>query len=163
MEDYDQLAAPGLSRVFGPEFEHPAEVDALFRHSLFLMRHLFPYGGGTADGPKTILEASWQLETVTAISGLEGIFTHAPIDRSGDASGAIEASAQVTRRVMERDRFRKVGNRRRAYGHLGLIKVMLDAVSVILASCRSTLTQICAIGSKTTPTAMRIGNEAHRR
>ena len=86
MEEFDQLAAPGYPVFLGSEFVQPAEVDALFQVIPIPYEASVSYGGGTADGPKTILEASWQLEQWDgkSIPGQEGIFTHAPIDCSGE-------------------------------------------------------------------------------
>ncbi|MDA0806110.1 MAG: agmatinase [Proteobacteria bacterium] len=128
MEEYDQLAAPGYPVFLGSEFEHPAEVDALFQVIPIPYEASVSYGGGTAEGPKTILEASWQLEQWDgkSIPGQEGIFTHAPIDCSGDASGVIEAIARVTRRVIDRGQI-PVGIGGEHTVTFGLIKGMLDA------------------------------------
>ena len=91
MEEFDQLAAPGYPVFLGSEFEQPAEVDALFQVIPIPYEASVSYGGGTADGPKTILEASWQLEQWDgkSIPGQEGIFTHAPIDCSGEPADVI--------------------------------------------------------------------------
>ncbi len=79
MEEFDQLAAPGYPVFLGSEFVQPAEVDALFQVIPIPYEASVSYGGGTADGPKTILEASWQLEQWDgkSIPGQEGIFTRA--------------------------------------------------------------------------------------
>tara|TARA_B110000503_G_scaffold20959_2_gene31802 strand:+ start:4516 stop:5403 length:888 start_codon:yes stop_codon:yes gene_type:complete len=128
MEEFDQLAAPGYPVFLGSEFEQPAEVDALFQVIPIPYEASVSYGGGTADGPKTILEASWQLEQWDgkSIPGQEGIFTHAPIDCSGEPADVIEAIAQVTRRVIERGQI-PVGIGGEHTVTYGLIKGMLDA------------------------------------
>ncbi len=128
MEEFDQLAAPGYPVFLGSEFEQPAEADALFQVIPIPYEASVSYGGGTADGPKSILEASWQLEQWDgkSIPGQEGIFTHAPIDCSGESSAVIDRIAAVTRRIVERRQI-PVGIGGEHTVTFGLIRGLLDA------------------------------------
>ncbi|HAD08998.1 MAG TPA: agmatinase, partial [Porticoccaceae bacterium] len=76
--DYDQLAAPGYPVFLGSEFRHPAPEDARFHILPVPWEASVSYGGGTAQGPAAILQASWQLETWDGHGNpsVEGIHTH---------------------------------------------------------------------------------------
>ena len=63
MSEFDQLAAPGYPIFLGSEFKHPKPEQAFFHILPMPLEESVSYGGGTADGPASILEASWQLET----------------------------------------------------------------------------------------------------
>ena len=128
MEEYDQLAAPGYPVFLGSEFEQPPEEEALFQVIPIPYEASVSYGGGTADGPRTILEASWQLEQWDgrSIPGSAGIFTHAPIDCSGEPSAVIERIAVLTRRAVERGQI-PVGIGGEHTVTYGLIRGLLDA------------------------------------
>ena len=49
------------------------------------------YGGGAGNGPKAILQASWQLETWDGQSSPcdQGIYTHQPVNCHGEVEAVI--------------------------------------------------------------------------
>ena len=61
------------------------------------------YGGGTGLGPAKILEASWQLETWDGKStpSDQGIYTHPPVDMTGDAETIVNNIARDTQAIVE--------------------------------------------------------------
>jgi agmatinase len=61
------------------------------------------YGGGTAAGPRAILDASWQLETWDGCSNPSalGIHTCSPVDCSGDAGQVIAAIAESVKAIVQ--------------------------------------------------------------
>jgi len=103
MDEFDQLAAPGYPVFLGSEFEHPNKEDAHFHVLPVPYEESVSYGGGTAEGPAKILEASWQLETWDGKStpSEKGIFTHPPVDMQGDAETVVNNIARDTQAIVE--------------------------------------------------------------
>lgn len=103
MEEFDQLAAPGYPIFLGSEFEHPKKEDARFHILPIPYEESVSYGGGTGLGPAKILEASWQLETWDGKStpSDQGIFTHPPVDMTGDAETVVNNIARDTQAIVE--------------------------------------------------------------
>lgn len=103
MDEFDQLAAPGYPVFLGSEFEHPKQEDAHFHVLPVPYEESVSYGGGTAQGPAKILEASWQLETWDGKStpSDKGIFTHPPVDMQGDAETVVNNIARDTQAIVE--------------------------------------------------------------
>ena len=81
---------------FGSEIEQPKPEEALFHVLPVPYEASVSYGGGTGLGPAAILQASWQLETWNGHChpSDQGIYTHAAIDCTGDASEVIERISQ---------------------------------------------------------------------
>lgn len=107
MNQFDQLAAPGYPIFIGSEIEHPLPQDAFFHILPVPYEASVSYGGGTALGPAAILEASWQLETFDGKSNPcdLGIFTHPPVDMSGDAETIVNAITRDTLKILEMGKF----------------------------------------------------------
>ena len=128
MDEFDQLVAPGYPVFLGSEFKQPSEEDALFHIVAIPYEASVSYGGGTAKGPRAILEASWQLEQWDgkSVPGREGIFTHPPIDCDADAAEVISRTAALTRRIIERRQI-PVGIGGEHTVTYGLIRGLLDA------------------------------------
>lgn len=103
MSEFDQVVAPGYPVFLGSEFNHPAPEEAYFHVLPIPFEETVSYGGGTADGPKSILEASWQLEVWDGKSypAKKGIYTHAPVDVTGGAEKAVENIAEATKKIVE--------------------------------------------------------------
>jgi agmatinase len=105
MDDFDQWAAPEYPVFLGSEYQQGDANSAYF--------HILPepyegsvsYGGGTAQGPKKILEASWQLESWDGKCepGNHGIFTHAPVNCDGKPAAVIDAIAEATQAIVRDD------------------------------------------------------------
>ena len=59
------------------------------------------YGGGTGNGPKAILQASWQLETWDGQSSPcdQGIYTHQPVNCHGEVEAVINRIAALAYEV----------------------------------------------------------------
>nr|MDA3948838.1 arginase family protein [Spirochaeta sp.] len=69
----------------GSEFSQYPAAHARFHVIPVPFEHSVSYGGGTANGPAAILEASDQLEVFdgTSSPGEDGIHTHPPVDCTG--------------------------------------------------------------------------------
>lgn len=65
------------------------------------------YGGGTANGPDAILEASDQLELFNGHScpGEKGIFTHCPVDCKALAEEVMERIYRAAKQVLDLGKF----------------------------------------------------------
>ena len=136
MEDFDQLAAPGYPVFLGSEFTHPQAQDAHFHVLPAPFEASVSYGSGTARGPATILEASWQLETWDGKSNPSelGIHTLPPVDTSGDAEAVIARIADATRAIVEAGAFPVVlgGEHTVTYGVIkGLLAAGIDDLGVV--------------------------------
>lgn len=103
MESFDQLAAPGYPVFLGSEIEHPAAENAFFHLLPVPFEASVSYGGGTADGPSSILEASWQLEIWDGKGrpADRGIHTHPPVDCSGPEEDVVQRIAQATKNIVQ--------------------------------------------------------------
>ena len=64
------------------------------------------YGGGTSKGPAAILEASQQLEGFDGISVplIDGIFTHDPIDCSGDCTDVLVETEKAVSEILKNEK-----------------------------------------------------------
>lgn len=105
MDEIDQFAAPGYPVFLGSEFEHPSRESAFFQVVPIPYEASVSYGGGTALGPRAILEASWQLEQWDgkSVPGEEGIYTHPPVDCEGEAAEIIERIASLVHDIAVRE------------------------------------------------------------
>lgn len=126
MNGLDQLAAPGYPIFLGSEFEHPNPADAWFHVLPVPYEASVSYGGGTAKGPAAILGASWQLETWDGKSSPcdRGIYTHPPVDVSGDADEVSDRIAAATKAIARKFPVILGGEHTVTYG---VIKGLLDA------------------------------------
>lgn len=81
------------------EYPQSAPEQAGFHIIPVPLERTVSYGGGTGRGPQAILEASEQLEAWDGISapGELGVYTHAPIDCSGDLETVFAATMQAVR------------------------------------------------------------------
>ena len=126
--EFDQLAAPGYPVFLGSEFDHPAPQDALFHILPVPWEASVSYGGGTAQGPAAILQASWQLESWDGHGNpsAKGIYTHPPVDCAGEAETVVERIAAATRDIVAAGKFPIAlgGEHSVTYG---VIKGLLDA------------------------------------
>lgn len=107
MSEFDQLAAPEYPVFLGSEFKHPKPEEAFFHILPVPYEDSVSYGGGTADGPKSILAASWQLETFDGKSNPSelGIFTHPPVKLSKKPETCIENISKATQKILKQDAF----------------------------------------------------------
>ncbi|VUD68055.1 N(1)-aminopropylagmatine ureohydrolase [Thalassocella blandensis] len=136
MSEFDQVVAPGYPVFLGSEFSHPSPEEAFFHVLPVPFEETVSYGGGTADGPKSILEASWQLEVWDGKSypGRKGIYTHAPVDVSEGAEKAVENIAEATKKIVEAGKFPIVlgGEHTVTYGVIkGLLAAGVDDFGVV--------------------------------
>lgn len=86
------------------------------------------YGGGTANGPAAILEASWQLETWDGYSKPcdLGIYTCEAVHCGGEESAVIERIAEATKAVVDLGKMPvAIGGEHTVTG--GVVKGLLDA------------------------------------
>lgn len=107
MDDFNQLAAPGYPIFLGSEFQHPHPDDAFFHVLPVPYEESVSYGGGTGQGPAEILKASWQLETWDGNSNpsRRGIYTHPPVDVSGNGEQVVGAIAKATHHILTQNHF----------------------------------------------------------
>ncbi len=87
----------------GSEIEQPKPAQAKFHVLPIPYEHSVSYGGGTASGPASIIEASQQLEVWDGKSKPceLGIYTCPSIDCSGDAETVIERIAAATKNILQ--------------------------------------------------------------
>jgi len=106
-QSFDQEAAPGYPVFLGSEFEHPAPEDAYFQILPVPFEASVSYGAGTASGPSAILGASWQLESWDgkSVPGRRGIYTHKPVDCSGDAETVLALISEASQAIVEKSGF----------------------------------------------------------
>jgi len=128
MDDFDQLAAPGYPVFLGSEFEHPARDSAFFQVIPIPLEASVSYGNGTGLGPRSILEASWQLEKYdgSSVPGDEGIYTHPPVNCDGSAAEVIDRIARLVRSIAQREQL-PVGIGGEHTVTYGMIRGFLDA------------------------------------
>ena len=136
MDEFDQLAAPGYPIFLGSEFDHPQPENARFHILPVPYEESVSYGGGTAQGPAKILEASWQLETWDGHStpSEEGIYTHPPVSMDGDAAQVVDNIATATQRIIEMGKFPIAlgGEHTVTYGVIkGLLNAGIDDFGVV--------------------------------
>ncbi|MBU2893125.1 agmatinase [Colwellia sp. D2M02] len=87
----------------GSEIEQP-EINNAFFHVLPVpFEKSVSYGGGTAQGPSAILQASWQLEEWDGKSKpcQHGIYTHPAIDCNVSAEQVIDNIAKATKLILD--------------------------------------------------------------
>lgn len=86
----------------GSEIEQPEPKSARFHVLPVPFERTVSYGGGTADGPKAIIEASHQLEVWDGKSKPSdaGIYTHPTVDCSGEPEQVIERIAKATADIL---------------------------------------------------------------
>jgi len=98
----DRMAAPGYPIFLGSELTQPLPQQARFHLLPVPLEASVSYGGGTAQGPAAILDASWQLELWDGESNPadRGIYTHTPVDVSGEPHQVIERIAAATRKIL---------------------------------------------------------------
>lgn len=136
MTDFDQLAAPGYPVFLGSELTHPAPTDAHFHILPVPYEESVSYGGGTSEGPAAILEASWQLESWDGKSTPceQGIFTHPPVDTSGESETVIDEIAKATQAIIKQGGFPIAlgGEHTVTYGVIkGLLAAGIDDFGVV--------------------------------
>ena len=92
-------------RIFlGSEIRQPAPDDALFHVIPVPYEKTVSYGGGTAEGPAAIIEASNQLETYDQLHGEPcrlGIYTQEAVDCRGEAGDILQRIRERTRATAE--------------------------------------------------------------
>jgi agmatinase len=100
-EAFDQQVAPGYPVFLGSEIQQPSPQQALFHVIPVPYEASVSYGGGTGEGPKAILQASWQLETWDGQSHPSelGIYTHLPINTHGTPESVITRISELTYEV----------------------------------------------------------------
>tara|TARA_R110002167_G_scaffold220004_3_gene424551 strand:- start:818 stop:1711 length:894 start_codon:yes stop_codon:yes gene_type:complete len=128
MDNFDQLAAPGYPVFLGSEIKQEKPEDAFFHVLPIPYEESVSYGGGTAEGPASILGASWQLETWDGKSNpsARGIYTHPPVDTKAEPEQVIENIAAATKKIVEAGGF-PVGLGGEHTVTYGIIKGLLDA------------------------------------
>lgn len=136
METFDRLAAPGYPIFLGSELEHPKPEDAWFHVLPVPYEASVSYGGGTAKGPASILEASWQLETWDGKSSPcnRGIYTHPPVDVAGNADEVCDRICAATQAIAAGQTFPIVigGEHTVTYGVIrGLLKAGISDFGVV--------------------------------
>lgn len=102
MDDFEQWAAPGYPVFLGSKYQQ-SNADTAYFHILPI-----PFKGAAAptsdpaQGPKKILDASWQLESWDGKSepSEHGIFTHAPVDCDKEPAALIDAIAEATQAIV---------------------------------------------------------------
>ncbi|GAB1265777.1 agmatinase [Aurantivibrio infirmus] len=87
----------------GSEIEQPEKNSAKFHILPVPFEKTVSYGGGTADGPASIIEASEQLEQWDGKSKPcdLGIYTHPAINCEGEAETVIERIATETAAILQ--------------------------------------------------------------
>jgi agmatinase len=92
-------AAPDTLHFHGTDIPPSPPENALFHIIPVPLEQSVSYGTGTADGPRAILEASLQLETLTCgvIPADLGIHTTAPVD----CKGPLERTLDITEKLVE--------------------------------------------------------------
>ena len=112
----------------GSELAQGDPVSSLFHVIPVPYERTVSYGGGTANGPLAILDASWQLETWDGKSTPceLGIYTREAIDCEGEEFAVIERIAAATKEVVSLGKMPvAVGGEHTVTG--GVIKGLLDA------------------------------------
>ena len=93
------------------------------------------YAGGTANGPEAILDASDQLELYDGISfpGEGGIFTHEPVDCSGEAEEVMERVRLAVKAALDCNAIPVVlgGEHSLTYGVMAALKERFGTFGVV--------------------------------
>jgi len=136
MKQSDLEVAPGYPIFLGSEIAQPEPGDAYFHVLPVPFEHSVSYGGGTADGPAAILDASWQLETWDgkSVPSKHGIFTHAPIDCKADAEEVLADISAVVQNILAHDAFPVVlgGEHTVTFGVInGLIEAGISVFGIV--------------------------------
>ncbi len=107
MKQSDLEVVPGYPIFLGSEIAQPEPGNAYFHVLPVPFEHSVSYGGGTADGPAAILNASWQLETWDgkSIPSKHGIYTHAPVDCEADAEDVLANISAAVQKILAHDAF----------------------------------------------------------
>ena len=112
----------------GSEIDQPAPDQAMFHVLPVPFEKTVSYGGGTGQGPSTILHASWQLEEWDGKSKPceAGIYTCEPVDCEVKADKVMENIAGATTAIVEQGAIPVVlgGEHTVTYG---VIKGLIDA------------------------------------
>jgi agmatinase len=112
----------------GSEIDQPAPEQAMFHVLPVPFEKTVSYGGGTGQGPSTILHASWQLEEWDGKSKPceAGIYTCEPVDCEVKADKVMENIARATTAIVEQGAIPVVlgGEHTVTYG---VIKGLIDA------------------------------------
>ncbi len=128
MEEFDQLVAPDYPVFLGSELKQPAPDQAYFHVIPVPYEESVSYGGGTGQGPASILQASWQLEAWDgkSVPCDKGIYTQPPVAMDADAPAVIQRIAAATRYAVEQGAMPVAlgGEHTVTYG---VIKGLLDA------------------------------------
>lgn len=115
-------------RFLGSELAQGDPVSTLFHVIPVPYERTVSYGGGTANGPLAILDASWQLETWDGKSAPceLGIYTREAVDCDGEDSAVIERIAAATKEVVSLGKMPvAIGGEHTVTG--GVVKGLLDA------------------------------------
>lgn len=128
MDTFNQQVAPDYPVFLGSAIQQPEPQQARFHILPVPMEPSDSYGGGAGNGPKSILQASWQLETWDGQSSPceQGIYTHLPVNTHGDPRAVIRRISELTYEVV------RLGKMPIALGGehsitWGVIKGLLDA------------------------------------
>lgn len=112
----------------GSEIDQPAPEQALFHVLPVPFEKTVSYGGGTGQGPSSILHASWQLEEWDGKSKPcdAGIYTCEPVDCEGQADTVMKNIAAATASIVRQGAIPVVlgGEHTVTYG---VIKGLIDA------------------------------------
>jgi agmatinase len=102
MDTFDQLAAPGYPVFLGSEITQEKPEDALFHVLPVPYEESVSFGTGTKNGPASILEASWQLETWDGKSNpsSKGIYTHPPVDIAKNTEKTLANISSATQKIV---------------------------------------------------------------
>tara|TARA_R110001592_G_scaffold324870_3_gene604644 strand:+ start:46390 stop:47283 length:894 start_codon:yes stop_codon:yes gene_type:complete len=128
MDNFDQEVAPGYPVFLGSEIKQAKPEDAYFHVLPIPYEESVSYGGGTAEGPASILEASWQLETWDGKSNpsARGICTHPPVETKAKPEQVIDNIAAATKKILDAGGF-PIGLGGEHTVTYGIIKGLLDA------------------------------------
>lgn len=128
MQEYEK-------RFLGSEVEARPAEDCFFHIIPIPYEASVSYGGGTANGPDAILEASDQLELFNGHScpGEKGIFTHFPVDCKHGAEKVMENIYEATKKVLALGKFPVLlgGEHSITYGSLKALKEKYGIFGVV--------------------------------
>ncbi|MEX2367557.1 MAG: arginase family protein, partial [Pseudohongiellaceae bacterium] len=127
MAKFDQLAAPDYPVFLGAKIKHPKPEDAFF-HVLPIPFEASASAAGTGDGPKSILAASWLLESWDGRSDpcKLGIYTHKPVDIKGKPAAVIGNICEATLGILKQKKF-PVGIGGEHSSTFGIVKAFIEA------------------------------------
>lgn len=103
MKTLDETLVDEYPIFLGSEIQQPNPEDAFFHVIPVPYEESVSYGGGTSQGPSSILKASWQLEVWDGKSMPcdLGIYTHPPVDMAGDAAAIVDRIAVATKLALD--------------------------------------------------------------